>query len=166
MCLYEKAGWPGYRDLGFCDRVLVNQVRNFSHMNTPARILGLSGTKQIQLRMACKVADKSECGFTDIWGAFWTFFISLSGKNVQGPQKTHGTAFQPVSDFTSHAQLEMFRHGQSWYPGWSVNMGKISSSVQPALSYEHITIFVKKRVARQNLENQASPVDWAHMKRL
>ena len=116
--------------------------------------------------MACKVADKSERGFTDIWGAFWTFFISVTGKNVQGPQKTRGTAFRHVSDFTSHAQLEMFRHGQSRYPGWSVRMGKISSSVQPALSYEHIEIFVKKRVTRRDLENRASPVDRAHMKRL
>ena len=22
MCSYEKAGWPGYRDLGFCNRYL------------------------------------------------------------------------------------------------------------------------------------------------
>ena len=31
MCSYEKAGWPGYRDLG-------NRSGNFSHMKTPARI--------------------------------------------------------------------------------------------------------------------------------
>ena len=36
MCSYEKAGWPGNRDLG-------NRAGNFSnssHMNTPARIPG------------------------------------------------------------------------------------------------------------------------------
>ena len=40
MCSYEKAGWPGYRDLGFCDRDLGNRAQYFSHMNTPARIPG------------------------------------------------------------------------------------------------------------------------------
>ena len=29
MCSYEKAGWPGYEDLGFCDRDLGNRARNF-----------------------------------------------------------------------------------------------------------------------------------------
>ena len=75
----RRAGWPGYRDLGFCDRDLGNQAGNFSHMNTPAQIPGLSGTKHFQLRMACKVADKSQRGFTSIWGAFWTLFISVTG---------------------------------------------------------------------------------------
>ena len=36
---------------------------------------------------------------------------------------------------------------------------------QVGLSYEHIDIFTKKRVARQDLGNRASPVDQAHMKR-
>ena len=69
---HEKAGWPGYRDLG-------NRAGNFSHMNTPTRIPGLSETKHFKLRMACKVADKSERGSTDILGAFWAFFISVTG---------------------------------------------------------------------------------------
>ena len=72
MCSYEKAGWPGNRDL-------VNRAGNFSRMNTPARVPGLSGTKHFQLRMACKVTDKSERGSTGILGAFWTFFISVTG---------------------------------------------------------------------------------------
>ena len=50
-------------------------------------------------------------------------------KCPKGSQKTCGTAFRLVSDLTSHAQLKMFRPGQSRYPGWSVHMGKISSSV-------------------------------------
>ena len=50
-------------------------------------------------------------------------------KCPKGPQNTRGTAFRLVSDLTSHAQLKMFRHGQSLYPGWSVHMEKISSSV-------------------------------------
>ena len=64
--------------------------------------------------------------------------------------------------------------------GWSVHIGKISSSVTKisvfateilatgpagAFSYEHIKIFVEKRVARRDLGNRASPVDRAHMKR-
>ena len=70
MCSYEKAGCLGYRDLGFCDRDLGNRAENFSNMNTPARILGLSGTKHFQLRMNCKVADKSGRVSTGILGAF------------------------------------------------------------------------------------------------
>ena len=51
-------------------------------------------------------------------------------KNVQNaPQNSGGTAFRLFSDLTSHAQLKMFFHGQSRYPGWSVHMGKFSSSV-------------------------------------
>ena len=50
-----------------------------THMNTLARIPGLSETKHFQLRMACKVADKSERGATGILGAFLTFFISVTG---------------------------------------------------------------------------------------
>ena len=52
---------------------------HFSHLNTPARIPGLSVTKHFQLRMACKVADKSERGSTGMLGAVWTFFISVTG---------------------------------------------------------------------------------------
>ena len=48
-------------------------------MSTPARIPELSVTKHFQLRMACKVADESERGSTGILGAFWTFFISVTG---------------------------------------------------------------------------------------
>ena len=44
-------------------------------------------------------------------------------------------------------------------------MGKFSSRVLPDLSYEHIDIFTKKRVASRDLGNRASPVDRAHMKR-
>ena len=36
---------------------------------------------------------------------------------------------------------------------------------QPAFSYEHIEIFVKKRAARRDLGNRASLVNRAHMKR-
>ena len=31
MCSYEKPGWPGYRDLGFCDRDLRTGMRIFSY---------------------------------------------------------------------------------------------------------------------------------------
>ena len=50
-------------------------------------------------------------------------------KCPNGPQNTRGTVFRLVSDLTSHAQLKMFRPGQSRCPGWSVHMRKISSSV-------------------------------------
>ena len=56
-----------------------HRVGNFSYMNTPARIPGLSGTKHFRLRMACKVANKLERGSTGILEAFWTFFISVTG---------------------------------------------------------------------------------------
>ena len=29
LCSYERPGWPGYRDLGFCDRDLGNRDENF-----------------------------------------------------------------------------------------------------------------------------------------
>ena len=49
-------------------------------------------------------------------------------------------------------------------PGWSVHMGKFSS--RPLIDiFEHIDIFTKKRLARRDLGNRASPVDRAHMKR-
>ena len=32
MCSYGKAGWPGYRDHGFCDRDLGNRAGNFPHI--------------------------------------------------------------------------------------------------------------------------------------
>ena len=40
MCSYEKAGQPGYRDLGFSDRDLGSPGRKFSHMNTVSRLPG------------------------------------------------------------------------------------------------------------------------------
>ena len=40
MCSYEKAGQPGYRDLGCRNRDLGNRDEIFSHMNTPARLPG------------------------------------------------------------------------------------------------------------------------------
>ena len=78
-CVHDKAGWPVYRDLGFCDQDLGNRAGNFSHMNTPARIRGLSVTKHFRLRMACKVT---------ILGAFWTFYISVTRLNFPYHQKT------------------------------------------------------------------------------
>ena len=63
-------------------------------------------------------------------------------------------------------------------PGWSVHMdfhpgywdlggrnGDLRNRASPPLSYEHINIFTKKRVARRDLGKRASPVDRAHMKR-
>ena len=51
-------------------------------------------------------------------------------------------------------------------------MGKFSSRLprsrkpdQPGLSYEHVDIFTKNRLARRDFGNQASLVDRAHMKR-
>ena len=53
MCSYEKAGQPGYRDLGFYNRDLGNRDENFLHMNTSP----VTGTKMFQLRMPHKDAD-------------------------------------------------------------------------------------------------------------
>ena len=57
----------------FCDRDLGNRAGNFSHMNTPARLPGLSGTKYFQLRIPFKVADKSNAGPRVFWGPFGHF---------------------------------------------------------------------------------------------
>ena len=99
-----RPGWLGFRDLAsplfslpkfrcvhirrwagpvteisvFATEISVTELKNFPHMNTPARTPGLSGTKHFQLRMACKVANKSEHGSTGILGAIWTFFISVT----------------------------------------------------------------------------------------
>ena len=39
MCSYGIKCWPGYRDLGFCDRDLGNRDENFP-INTQARVTG------------------------------------------------------------------------------------------------------------------------------
>ena len=47
-----------------------------------------------------------------------------------------------------------------------ISVAKTEISVtEPGLSYEHIDIFTKKRAARRDLGNRASPIDRAHMKR-
>ena len=45
-----------------------------------------------------------------------------------------------------------------------ISVAKTEISGQHSLSYEHIDIFTKKRVARRDLGNRASQVEWAHMK--
>ena len=100
-------------------------------------------------------------------------------KCPKGRQNTRGTAFRPVSDLTSHKQLKMFRPGiRAGVFIWE-EFGKFPARLprsrsqkprsrlpgQPAFSYEHIEIFVKKRAARRDLGNRASAVNRAHMKR-
>ena len=51
----------------------------------------------------------------------------------------------------------------SQLPGLECSYGK--KTPRPGFSYEHIEIFMKERVARRDLGNRASPVDWANMKR-
>ena len=58
------------RRAGPVSEILVFVNRNFSHINTRAQIPGLSMIKHFQLRMACKVADKSERGSVVFWGPF------------------------------------------------------------------------------------------------
>ena len=50
-------------------------------------------------------------------------------KCPNGPQNTREIVFRLVSDLANHVQLKMFRPEKSRYPGWSVHMGNISSSV-------------------------------------
>ena len=71
-CVYMR------RRAGPVTEISVTELEIFSHMNPQARIPELSGTKHFQLRMACKVAEKSERGSTGILWAFWTFFISVT----------------------------------------------------------------------------------------
>ena len=58
-------------------------------------------------------------------------------------------------------------YGKIFIPVTEISIAKTEVSVTgPAgLSNEHIDIFTKKRVARRDLGNQASPVDRAYMKR-
>ena len=58
-----------------------------------------------------------------------------------------------MGKFSSRLSRSRSQKPRSRYPG------------QPGLSYEHIDIFTKKRAARRDLGNRASPVDRAHMKR-
>ena len=59
------------RRAGQVTEITVTELEIFPiYMDTPARIPGLSMTKHFQLRMACKVTDKSERGSTAILGAF------------------------------------------------------------------------------------------------
>ena len=53
---------------------------------------------------------------------------------MKNAQKASKIPVEPRSDLSAtlqamRMQLKMFRHRQSRYPGWSVHMGKISSSV-------------------------------------
>ena len=75
----------------------------FPIMNTPARITGLSVTKYFQLRMACKVADKSDRGSTGILAAFWTFFISVTGIKFlpTRPAQLPGSYEEPLSYYNN-----------------------------------------------------------------
>ena len=86
-------------------------------------------------------------------------------KCPKGHQNTRGTAFRPVSDLTSHAQLKMFRPGIRagvfiWeeFEKFPARLPRFQISVAepalPAFSYEHIEIFVKKRAARRDLGNR------------
>ena len=68
--------------------------------------------------------------------------------------------FWPICCESDAILFKMFRPGH--WAGVFI-WGKFSSRL-PA-SYEHIDIFTKKRVARRDLGNQASPVDRALMKR-
>ena len=56
---------------------------------------------------------------------------------------------------------------EDFHPVTKISVAKteILATGQPGLSYEHIDNFTKKRVARQDLGNRASPVDRAQMKR-
>ena len=61
MCSYEKAGWPGYRDLG-------NRAGNFSYMNTSRPNTGTVRNETFSTAHGFKIADKSERGYTDCGG--------------------------------------------------------------------------------------------------
>ena len=81
-------------------------------------------------------------------------------KCPKGHQNIRGTAFRPVSDLTSHAQLKMFRPGIRagvfiWeeFKKFPARLPRSRLPGQPAFSYEHIEIFVKKRAARRDLGN-------------
>ena len=119
-------------------------------------------------------------GTNFVFCSYWKFNPGYRDEKCpKGHQNTRGTAFRPVSDLTSHAQLKMFRPGIRagvfiWeeFKKFPARLPRSRSQKprsrlpgQPAFSYEHIEIFVKKRAARRDLGNRASPVNRAHMKR-
>ena len=55
-------------------------------------------------------------------------------------------------------------YGKIFIPVTEISVAKTEISVT-GLSYEHIDIFTKKRVARRDRGNRTSPVDQAYMKR-
>ena len=71
-----------------------------------------------------------------------------------------------LKSFVSVTGLEC-SYGKIFIPFTEMSGAKTKISVigQPGLSYEHIDIFTKKRMARRDLGDRASPVDRAHMKR-
>ena len=89
-------------------------------------------------------------------------------KCPKGHQNTRGTAFRPVSDLTSHAQLKLFRPGIRagvfiWeeFEKFPARLPRSRSQKprsrlpgQPAFSYEHIEIFVKSGGARSRKPSQ------------
>ena len=102
------------------------------------------------------------------------FCLLLKWKYIQDQTKI--IPFWPLSGESETVLLKMFRPGH-----WAgvFHMGKILIPVTEILvakteisvtrpaqpSPAHIDIFTKKRVARRDLGNQASPVGGAHMKR-
>ena len=64
MCSYERLGWPGYQDLGFCDRDLVNQPgdrdETFSKwLNFGLVCISTSGVCEIALLIKLQGSTKS-----------------------------------------------------------------------------------------------------------
>ena len=93
-------------------------------------------------------------------------------KKNNNNNNTRGTAFRLVSDLTSHAHWKCLVPDSPgiraivfiWYK-YPARLPRSRQLGQPAFSYEHIEIFVKKRVTRRDFGNRASPVDRARMKR-
>ena len=77
-------------------------------------------------------------------------FCLKSFAPVTGLEGSYGKIFIPVTEILA-AKTEISVTGPA--------------QGQPSLSYEQIDILTKKRMARRDLGNGASPVDWAHMKR-
>ena len=68
-----------------------------------------------------------------------------------------------IKKFRSVTRLEC-SYGKIFIPVTEISLAKTEISVS-GVSYEHINIFTKQRVARGDLGNRASLVDRAHMKR-
>ena len=84
MCSCEKAGWPGCRDLGFCDRDLGNRTGNFSHM----KYRDCPGRNIFNCVWLVRSLTSRNAVPRVFWGPFGYFSSCYTGSNFPYEQRT------------------------------------------------------------------------------